>query len=504
MKVLLVNPTRTGFDSYVSPPLHLLYIDQAIRKAGHDSQIIDVHYPIAKKLKTSTQKFDLEQEEINTVSNMEFDILGIGSIVSAFDFSKRLVEEVKRKKPCVPVIIGGGMSIALADLWEKRTEVDYLVESDGELVIERFLKAYPDKEKLFNIPGLYVRKNGLFIYSKPELPKNLDYIEPPDWSRLSNLEEYMEIQKRWLNATVPEEIRLKEDERVLPIVMTRGCPYQCTFCYHVNNFYRNHSIEYLVKFLSHLKNAHRLSCVVTWDDLIMTDRRWLEDLCDELIKHNLGLKIFTSGGKPNLVTRELLKKMHMAGFIRISYGIESGSQRMLDIMKKQTTVQQNFDAVKMSMEEGVFTHLNMVLGMPGETISTLRETFDFLIRLAKQGLIATRNLSFSYATGYPGTELYRFMVEHNIVKDTEDYLKEQSGVGEYKYNLCGISVGVIMFMKNIALLKIDLYSHLNKKQFGKACASTILWFSKACMELFISTKLKKFIRAGRARKRLGI
>jgi anaerobic magnesium-protoporphyrin IX monomethyl ester cyclase len=236
----------------------------------------------------------------------------------------------------------------------------------------------------------------------------------------------------------------------------------------------------------------------------MVDRKWLMDLSEELISQKIGLRIFTSGGKPNLVSRELLKKMHQAGFVRISYGIESGSQRILDIMKKQTTVSQNYDAVKISIEEAIFTHLNMVLGMPGENISTLCETSDFLVGLSKAGLISTKNISFSYATGYPGTELYKYMLDKKIVDDTAEYLKVQSGVGEYKYKLCAVPISIMVLIKNVALLKIDFYYYLRKRQYKKACEVSLRWIAKILVELLIPFSIQKKIRVVLNRKRLGI
>lgn len=494
MNVLLINPTRSGSDSYINPPLHLIYIAQAVNKAGHDVQIMDVHYLLSKNHKIA--KSDFENRIIEEIISREFDILGIGSIVSAYDFTKRLVNAVKLKKPAIPVIIGGGMSIALKDLWEKKTQADYLVESDGELVIQRFLEAYTSGQKLSEIPGLYVRQNSKFVCSHtPDLPKNLDYIDMPDWDLLEKFEDYMHIQRKWINLTLPPVLQLSGQDRVLPIVMTRGCPYKCTFCYHVNNFHRRHSPQYVVTYLLQLKNKYQLTHIATWDDLIMADRKWLSDLCDEIIAKKVGLKIFTSGGKPNLVTRELLKKMKEAGFMRISYGIESGSQEILDVMKKQTTVSQNYNAVKMGIEEGIFVHMNMVLGMPGETIKTLKETFSFLTSLAEKGLIRSENLSFSFATGYPGTELYEWMLKNKIVSDTEEYLKGQIGVGEYKHNLCGINAGLIRFLKNYSVAKIDFLYYLHFKNYNKAFAHFSKGVLKSLAILILPDGVKQSLRA---------
>lgn len=312
MNILLINPTRTGEDSYTTPPLHLIYIATAIQKTGHRAKILDIHNEFSKNRNTIKSKSDFENKKIEEIIAMNFDLLGIGSIVSAFGFSKRLVNALKQKRPAVPAIIGGGMSMALKDLWLKQTDVDFLVESDGERVIQKFLEVYPGIKELTKIPGLHVRMNGTFVSTKPDLPKHLDYIDYPDWDILEDVKHYMDIQKKWINLTLPSDLQLSDNDHVMPIVMTRGCPYKCTFCYHVTHLHRNHSVEYIVNYLKHIKQKYQVNFVQTWDDLIMANKKWLADLCDEIAAQKLDMRIFTSGGKPNLIDSELLRKMKNA------------------------------------------------------------------------------------------------------------------------------------------------------------------------------------------------
>lgn len=460
MKCLLVNPIRTGRDSYVSPPLHLVYVGTHIKKAGHPVEIFDSFFHLVQEQKaTGRPAAEIESELIQRIAGMDYDLLGIGSIVSSYTFSKRLVNAVKARRPDLPVIIGGNMSMPLNDLWFAKTRADFLVESDGELVIERFLAAWPDREKVARIPGVHVRgEQGFDRAVPPELPQDLDCIQFPDWDLLPNLPEYLETQRKWTNKILPQAMNLGESDVVMPIVMSRGCAFRCTFCYHVNNFYRKHSVDYLLRYLGHLKRKYGVTAIITWDDLVMLNRKWLATLCDAIADAGLGLRLFTSGGKPNLMNREILRKMRRAGFERISYGIESGSQKILDIMRKKTTVEQNYQAVKTSVEEGIFTHLNMIVGMPGESVATLWETLRFLSRLAREGYITRQNVSYSFATGYPGTELYEYMRRQGFVTDTEKYLEEQVGVGEYFCNLSSTSRKMLGFMHLLTLLNVDFHS----------------------------------------------
>jgi len=473
MRFLLVNPVRTGNDTYLQPPLHLVYVATHIAKAGHEVEILDSFYDRHVEHERTGEDFDvIEAELIQKIVDREYDILGVGSLVTSLDFSKRLVNAVKKAKPHVPIMVGGNMSMPLKDIWFEKTKVDFLVESDGELVIERFCEAWPDLDRIASIPGILVRgEKGFVAQSPPELPQNLDYILPPDWGLLPHFDHYMSAMKRWTNRILLEEDKLAEGDRIMPIVMTRGCPFKCTFCFHLNSQYRKHSVEYLVEMIRSMKRDFGITHLFTWDDLIMLNRSWLEELCDALIKEKLGVTIFTSGGKPNLMNRDLLLKMRKANFKRISYGIESGSQRILDIMRKKTTVEQNYNAVRLSMDAGIFTHLNMVVGMPGETYGTLWETGRFLGRLAREGYITRRNVSFAYATGYPGTELYQYIEDHGLVDDTEQYLKDQTGVVDYTVDLCGLGRGRLKRAVSLMYYYMDMqraaYDGRVLRQIGK-------------------------------------
>jgi radical SAM superfamily enzyme YgiQ (UPF0313 family) len=486
-RVVLVNPTRTGGDSYVTPPLHLVYVATAIKAIGHKVTIIDLHYEYQNSIGNFTSVDEFESRRFLEISRIEMDFLGIGGIPSSFHSAKNLTTLIKSIKPDLPVIIGGNMSMPLLDNWFN-CGVDFVVESDGEQPISDFLLFWPDTEKISSIPGVYRRGEQGFLGSPPKYSKSLDHIPFPDWSLLPKSEEYFSIFKKWTNRILPPNLQLGIDEMMMPIVMTRGCPYECTFCYHVTRRYRKHSVKYVIDYLKYMKINFGITHVFTWDDLIMVDKGWLSDLCDALIYEKLNIKIFTSGGKPDLVTREVLRKMRSAGFLRVSYGIESGSQEILDEMKKKTTVQQNHDSVVMATQEGLFVHLNMIVGMPGETLESLLQTTSFLVNLAKSGVVSSKNLSFSFATGYPGTELYELMKERGLVSDTEDYLKNQAGLGNYKYNLCGIPQRLLKLLINFAFLRVDLAYHTQRGDYLSAAKSTVFIFAKAGAALILPAR----------------
>lgn len=504
LKLLLVNPTRAGFDSYCTAPLHLLYIAQAAREAGHQAEVFDLHYTLNKRVDfnwgnlNKTEKARIEDELIEEVLQKDFDVLGIGSIVSSYALAERLVNRAKNEKN-VPVVIGGALGTTVHDLWAQHTQVDYLVEADGELIIKELLGHLGDHSYLRTIPGLYVRENGKFVVSRPDLPKSLDYISFPNWDDI-DYAAYMRIQREWIAATLPRGLKPTESDNILPIVATRGCPYHCTFCFHQMNdwtqtlpaSYRKHSVDYLIKYMDHLRTRYGVTMLVTWDDLIMTDRKWFMDLLDAIISQHWDLKIFTSGGKANIVTRDMCFKMKQAGFIRISYGIETGSPKIIKSMKKGHTVQDNRNAINWAREAGLFVHCNMIAGMPGENRETLGETKQFLKDLD----VHASNISFAYATAYPGTELFEIGQKMGLIKDVREYVLNVKGVGDYRDNFSEISREEIQDFVRTIRYELQMNWLGNRKLYGRYLK---VWLALRLSNFYYrriwNTPLDRFLKA---------
>lgn len=462
MKVLLANPARYMKDTYIFPPIHLLYIAQAIRRAGHEAEIVDIPY----LADTRPDEFRLDDDSgIDYVLSKDFDILGIGSVVSSYAYCERMVQKARKVKGDIPIIVGGSVGLPLRDLWEKHAPVDFICESDGELVIESFMKAFPDKAALKAIPGLYsLDENGRYKGMMPRLPMVLDYIPYLTYDEV-DIDYFMENQRRWIKNVLLSggNYQFNENERFLPLILSRGCAYKCTFCFHFNNFHRKHSAQYIAGYIEFMMQKYGATAFQIIDDLVLINKQWLHDVCDEIIKRGIKTSFFSSGGKPSVVDKEILIKMKAAGFKRISFGIESGSQTILNIMKKQTTVEDNFRAVKLMNEVRVPCSINIVFGMPGENMKTMNETRDFLIKLD----ITSKDYYAALATPYPGSPLFKEVLDKGIIKDTREYLFKLGGYADYKYNLTDLPRRKFLNEVINVAYEVDLAYYRKRKQYGK-------------------------------------
>jgi anaerobic magnesium-protoporphyrin IX monomethyl ester cyclase len=443
--VLLINPTRIGTDSYCTQPLHLMYLSKALHDAGFSVKIINVHEMYCKEIDDTqndefhrTEKQKVETLAIEEILKQDAKLIGIGSICTAYEFSEKIAIALKSQSN-VPIIIGGSLGLPLKDLWYKYTKIDYICESDGERVMVDLVKNLGNNESIQKIPGLHWRTDKGWIGNPPDLPLDLDYISAPDIREI-DYEFYIKVLREWVNKTLPPEKQLSNKERPWSVVFSRGCIYDCMFCFHFNRKHRKHSIGYIINYMRYLRDKFGITVIVTWDDLIMANPKWFMDLCDGLANANLGIKIFTSGGKANIITEPMAKKMASANFFRVSFGIESGSQTILNEMKKCSTVEDNKWAIKVTTDAGIFVHLNMVIGMPSETKETLEETYNFIVEVSKENKLSMQNISFSYVKGYPGTQLFDYMVKKSLVDDTREYILTTSGVGYPEPVLCNLTV----------------------------------------------------------------
>ena len=333
------------------------------------------------------------------------------------------------------------------------------------------MKCYAsDKEGLKTIPGLhYLNEDGKYVGSEPELPMSLDYIPFLTYDEI-DLEYYVECQRRWIKDVLCSgNYHFREDERFLPLIMSRGCVYACTFCFHFNRLHRKHSPMYIADYIEFMMDKYGATAFQIMDDLILINKKWLHEVCDEIIKRGIKVSFFSSGGKPNIVDKEILMKMKEAGFKRLSYGVESGSQTILDLMQKKTKVEDNYRAVSLMKEVGMPSSVNIVFGIPGETEETMNESKDFLVSLD----MTSKDYYAALATPYPGSPLFQHALEKGIIKDTREYLSDLGGYADYRYNLTDMPR--MKFLNNVinVAYKVDCAYYRKRRQYRKIVSLTL-------------------------------
>jgi len=190
------------------------------------------------------------------------------------------------------------------------------------------------------------------------------------------------------------------------------------------------------------------------DDEFVMRRKFLYEFCEEVKKANLG---FTWGcsGRANLMSEDLIATMVNSGCILIGYGIESGSQRMLDAMNKKVTVGQAKQAVKLTQKYLGWADCSFMIGTPGETRETIQETIDF----CKELNLVPEVIFF--ITPYPGTELYRMAKMMNKIGDEEEYILSLGEQGErIAVNFTDFPDEELMAIKVKMVMELDAWNKL--------------------------------------------
>jgi radical SAM superfamily enzyme YgiQ (UPF0313 family) len=379
MRVLLVNPGyRRNRVEAVLPPLGLAFLAAAVRGRGDEVRILDLN-------------LDGVSGEALTRMLHQFQphLVGITAMTLSYNRALALAVEVGKVRPGTGVVMGGVQATINPEQPLKDGPVDWVVYGEGEATLVELLEHLSGGRALATIPGLAWR-DGHRVAVNPARPPlgDLDSLPVPAYDLLE-MHQYSSPQSF---------------VRPLAAMFTsRGCPFHCTFCdAHLvhGRSYRYHSPARVVEEMAYLKARFGVRQVVFKDSEFTLNRRRTEGICDQLLELKLGL-VWSCNSRAETVDLALLRKMKAAGCRLIQVGVESGSQSILDNLKKKLTVEQIKEAFRAARQAGIRTVANCMVGLPGET----REDFAKTLALVKK--IKADYLNVNFITPFPGTELYR-------------------------------------------------------------------------------------------------
>jgi anaerobic magnesium-protoporphyrin IX monomethyl ester cyclase len=478
MKILLIDPARRGTDTFIFPPISIMNISMAARAAGHEAEIIDVPYLLEK----FPEKYNIMDGSIfDYILSKECDILGLSGHVTTYFFYDAFIRKYRAAKKDIPIVVGHSVGEPNKKVWEKHNPVDYLVEGHGEVVIRKLLDGLEKKdyESIQKIPGLLYLKDGQYQRNPIEPIGDIDKLPYLDYDDV-DAEYYIEGLSKWLidvipgnhgwvkpltwkDVALPGSLLHKEKPRFLPMLSTRGCPYECTFCFHAQTKMYYHSADYVIGNIKYLREKYRINGIVLQDDMFVVDPKRTERLCDRLYEEDLGISLFVSGGKPNLVTDKVLASMRRAGVLRFSYGIETGSQDMLDSMQKKATTDQNRTVLENTEKNGIASWANICFGMDGENHETLSATRDFMI----SNELTTKRFYGSWATAYPGSHLYDDILKKGLIKDVREYLFRIGSTDRMVLNFSDLPDNILQQKVFELHRQVDMAYLLKIKQYKK-------------------------------------
>ena len=385
--IVIINPADLRKQSSLYPPLGLAQISAVLKKAGYKPKVIDLLF-----------EENLKQIEDLSVTNGIYIMSFSTALVSR---AKEIIKLIRTKDKNAFIMGGGAHPTARKEKTFDELDLDLIAL--GEVKIDKlvdFLHSEDWPLKLPEIKGVIYKHEGKVYINKPvDEWEDLDDIPILDQGAFP-LDKYFKLK----------------GFRELSIVSSRGCPYRCTFCQPIliklfGPKVRFASVKKTVDEFEYLATNFKLDMIVFSDDTFAFHQERVIDMCKEIIKRKIPImwRVQTRVG----LRRDVLEWMKKAGCFLIAFGVESGSQKILDNVNKQATVDMIIDTFKNCKEIGLLTYAYLMIGNVGESKDTINDT----IKLIKKIKPFTFNIAIS--TPYPGTYLYEHIKKNNIALNTE-------------------------------------------------------------------------------------
>lgn len=430
MRICLINPLiqNSMWENELAakwPPLGIAYIAAILEKAGHEVKVMERRWMIGGRRRTPKNLEVLNEATRAALREFRPRLIGITATTPQMSDAFRTATVAKLYDPSVLVVMGGCHSTVEPErTLEQCEQIDAVVRGEGE---EPMLELANGVSPAL-VDGLTLRANGGFTHNPPrEFVRDLDELPYPARHLLSRKAYFTP------NATTLRGFFLNATN----IFTTRGCPYSCSFCArdclakaNTGPYVRFQSPEYVVSEIEHLISRYGVNGILFAEDIFALRDSRVVRLCEKMLSSGTSKKIvWGTNLRVDFANPSLLKLMRKAGCVRIIYGCESGSQRILSLLGKKVTVEQNEAAVRLTKEAGISCEVNMMLGLPTETEEDILATIGFLKRCRPDRV----NKGKLYPI--PGTLLYSEFVANGTIRrpDNWDELWDKYVAGDFTF-----------------------------------------------------------------------
>jgi magnesium-protoporphyrin IX monomethyl ester (oxidative) cyclase len=434
MKVLLINPPQTFYPGSDLPagnlPLGLLYIGAVLEKAGHNVEVLNAFMTdsVFTKNGDSTEVGMSYGKIKQEVKARKPDIVGITNpFTSQVDHAIRVANAVKEVDPNILTVVGGPhASVIPVDFLNDAVNVDVAVIGEGEYVMPDIADYVEGKKGIEQIQGIAYRKQGKVFLNNPRPPiENLDELPFPAY-HLVDMELYLN----------PKKIDYRSfKERAIPMVTSRGCPYNCHFCavhLHMGKKFRANSVAYVMKHIEFVIEKFKVKNIFFEDDNMALDGKRFEAIVDGMIEKGFHVNWeLPNGIRADTMNFEILSKMKKAGCRSVFFGVESGDQEILDhLIDKSLNLQAVVSVAKMCKTLGLKTGGFYAIGFPGEKKENMMKTVEFALSLKQ---VYDVGMHLFVATPNYGTKVYdvckeKGYLEHELTPRAFSEVRQPRGV----------------------------------------------------------------------------
>mgnify|MGYP001593919417 CR=1 FL=1 len=392
---------RKTREKTIWPQTNLAYLAAVMKNEGFDVEIMDC---IADKI--YWDKFE------KIIDKKKPDYILFNSISSTISNDMRTAS-IAKENGAKSIAVGSHVTALPKKSMEKFTDLDFVTMGEAEETLKELVMFVENKKDFAGVLGIAWRNGGgIVVNEKRPLIKNLDSLPIP-------LHELLPINKYNLPFI---------GSKFTFVMESRGCPFRCTFCRSPiawNRVFRTRSSDSIFKELQYLKKIG-VKNILFHSDTFTVNKNIVIELCKKIIDNNLKIR-WMCNSRVDTVDRETLDWMKKAGCEMIMYGIESGSQKVLDLSKKDITISKIIETVKNTRTAGIKVWGYFIIGLPGEDKETIEQT----IKLAKELPLTLAN--FAVAAPYPGTEFQSLALEKGWLKSDnwEEYDQNYSAIVSY-------------------------------------------------------------------------
>ncbi len=363
------------------PGFGMLVLAAVARREGYEVAIVD-----AKTCRESTAEL--------TARILSFgpDVVGFSATTISVTNAARLAASLKEVHSEILTVVGGPHVSAVPERTLRAfSALDYGIIGEGEVSFFDFLSALRDGRDPSTAPGLVYRDDEGTVTANARGPylADLDSLPLPAWDLVPDFPHRFQ----------PSLLTYRRSP-VATLVTSRGCPFSCVFCDRSTSgrLGRFHSTKAVIRHCRHLVDLG-VRHIIFYDDLFTVKKKRVVELCEAFLAEGFDFT-WSCNSHPNLLDLETMHLMHRAGCWQIAYGIESGSQKILDLVKREVSLPRMRETLRLTRQAGIHAKGYLMMGHPTETAETLEETAEFL-RVVELDLCQVTKF-----TPYPGTPCY--------------------------------------------------------------------------------------------------
>lgn len=421
-------------------PLGVAYMAAILKRKGVEVRVYcqDVFHYTNEELAEFLQK-------------NEFDLIGLGFLAARFkETIIGLCDTINKYKKDAWLVLGGLGPTPIPEYMLRKTKADVIAMGEAEEIIVDLLESKLNNGNLSEIKGIAYRDGEKIIINERRKPiANLDSIPFPEWS-LFPMKKYITCLKLF---------RMEKDDRVLAILTSRGCINRCNFCYRMEEGIRVRSIENIIEEIKILKEKFGVNYFLMNDELFVFSKKRVFDFRDALRLNNLKIK-FSCNARVDIFDEALAECLKECGCQFLNFGMESFDQKVLNLMNKNTTREQNIRAAEITRKIGIGLGLNVLWGNKGDSEESLKNN----VKLIKKYNTYDQLRTIRPVTPYPGSDLYYEAINRGLLSGPEDFFNKFKNSDLLTVNFTDIPEDrfyKLLFEANKELI-IDHYTHTTK------------------------------------------